>query len=519
MTESDSPIDPLPAPKAAPSADIDQRLHPLSWVFVLVTQLRSMALPLIALIVFGKGDRWIAWGLVGAVGVAVYALIYSLSFRYRIGKSELLVRSGILSRTERHVPFNRIQNIVQKRNLLHRLFGVTELRLESAGGSKPEAVMNVITLKAAQALEQTLRHQGKDGAESVTIDAPRVPWFALPFADLLRLGLVDNRGWVAVGAVFALFWQVGNDDWNPWRQFQGVATEWFGVWSHLLEGVGGRAFSILLLILVGLLAVKLLSLVMAIITFHDFRLSGDETRLSTESGLLTRHTASARRDKIQRLMLSESWLARRLGRRRLSCEVAAGGRTEGNSEQAAMRLRWLAPIATPEQVAQIVAQVMPGLDVDALQWQPLHPRAFGRMLRAGLFWWSLLLIPALWALGPLALLGALLVVAWSWLHARGWCRFAGYICDGEYIAFRAGWFLRQWTFARIDKAQSVSITHSPFDRRRHMQNLSVDTAGASSNGLALMIPYLGQEDARRIAEIVRRHLSIEPVSALPALNQ
>ena len=505
MTVSD------PATTNSAGDDVDHRLHPLSWLFVLLTQLRSMILPIIAFVVFGKGDSWIFAGLLGAFLFALYALIYSLSFRYRIGVSELLVRSGILFRTERHVPYERIQNIVQKRNLLHRMFDVTELRLESAGGSEPEAVMNVITVKAAAELERVLKHRGADADLHTGDDAVEsAPWLQLGTGDLLRLGLLNDRGWVAVGAVAAVYWQFGEDSWNPLRAIYRMAADGFGAWTHAFAGWTAKALSMLAIAAVLWLLIKLLSMAMAVISFYRFRLSGDAVRLSTEAGLLTRHVASARRDKIQRLIIGESWIARMLGRRWLSCEVAAGAQLEQDSEQQALRLRWLVPIGTAAEVEAVAARVVPGLDMSTIEWKPLHPRAWRRLFNARMFWWSLLLLPALYFVGPLFLLPAVLLIVLAWCQARGWARFAAYACDGEFIAFRAGWLSRRWTITRIDKGQTLALTHTPFDRRRGMQTLSVDTAGATLNSFSLAIPYLPIDEAQALADVLRLRISAEP---------
>ncbi len=512
---------PLAVPAAHAEAPTDRRLHPLSWLFVLLTQLRSMVFPLVAFVIFGRGDSWVFYGLIGAFVFALYALIYSLSFRYRIGERELLVRSGIFSRTERHVPYARIQNIVQKRNLLHRLFKVTELRLESAGGSKPEAVMNVITLTAAAELERVLKRRGGEAQVEAEQDINEVtPWHALEVGDLLRLGLINDRGWVAVGALVAILWQQpggynwksksGANDWNPTRELYSLVEQQFGTWSNALSGWVTKGFSLLALGLLIVVLIKLLSMVMAVLSFYRFRLSGDDTRLSTETGLLTRHVASARRDKIQRLIIGESWLARRLGRRWLSCEVAAGAQVEADAEHKALRLRWLAPVGTSAQIESIVARVMPGVDFANLQWKALHPRAWLRMFKTSVFWWSLLLLPASILVSVWVLLPGAAIVLWAWRHARGWSRFAGYACDGEFIAYRAGWWHRQWVIARIDKGQTVSISHSPFDRRRGMHTVSVDTAGAALNSFALSVPYLPIDEARALAEVLRARMSVEP---------
>ncbi len=483
----------------------DQRLHPWSWMFAMVAQLRAMLLPIVLLVVFGRGDRWVWLGLIGAGSVAMYSWIYSRNFRYRIGASELLVRAGIFSKVERHIPFARIQNIVQKRHLLHRIFGVTELRLESAGGAKPEAVMNVITVEAADALERVLRDQ-PTGAQTVADAVVARPWVELRMADLLRLGLLSNRGWALIGALLALSWQFEDNQRNPMRQLYQLFEQGFSSWSHAFLTWTTKLFSFVLLALLLLLLIKLVSMLMTVIQFYQFQLSGDQQRLATHSGLLTRHTASARRDKIQRLIVGESGLARIMSRRWLSCEVA-GSSHASDPDQKTMRLRWLLPIGTASEVETIAARVLPGLNFAALHWQPLHANAWRRVAKGSLVWWLFLLIPGTYFFGLWMIPLAATLAAAAYLHARGWAAFAAYAWDGEFIAFRAGWLHRRWTVARIDKGQSISLTHTPFDRRNDMQTLQIDTAGASSNGISLAIPYLPTATARSLADALGASLT------------
>jgi putative membrane protein len=203
---------------------------------------------------------------------------------------------------------------------------VTELRLESAGGSRPEAVMNVITLAEAARLEAVLRGQAAASAE----ERPAELLLALDAGEILRLGLVDQRGMVVVGAAIAFVMQV-----EPWREAmvaipQRIAEEARDAAGSPLAGLGlelwlGAAG----LLLAAWLALQVLSVGRAFVAFHRFRLLRRGERITTEAGLFTLQVASARRDKVQRLLAGESWLARRLGRRRLSCEVAAGAGTEG----------------------------------------------------------------------------------------------------------------------------------------------------------------------------------------------
>ena len=137
-----------------------RRLHPMSWLFVLLQQLKQFVIPLLVLLFLGRGDRNQLWSLVAVIALVVVALWRYLTFRYRITGDSVIIDSGVLQRSRRQVPFSRIHNVAIHQSLLHRLFDVAEVRLESAGGEKPEAEMRVLRLADAIALEALVRRRG-----------------------------------------------------------------------------------------------------------------------------------------------------------------------------------------------------------------------------------------------------------------------------------------------------------------------------------------------------------------------
>ena len=117
----DSSPPPLPA-----AALPERRLHPMSWLFVLLQQLKQFIVPLIALLIFGRGDRNELWPLIG-VGVLVLVSLWQyFTYRYGVSGDSLVVRSGLLERSLRVIPFARIHNVALQQSVLHRLFGVAE---------------------------------------------------------------------------------------------------------------------------------------------------------------------------------------------------------------------------------------------------------------------------------------------------------------------------------------------------------------------------------------------------------
>ncbi len=457
----------------------DRRLHPWSWLFVLLTQLRPMVFPLVLLLLFGRGDRWVFFGALGAVGLSLYAIVYSVGFRYRLQGEELIVREGIFNRTERHIPLARIHNVVQRRNPLHRLFGVTELRLESAGGVKPEAVMNVIARREADRLEHLLRegtgHSTALHASAGEADAaaPEV-LHSLGFGELVRLGVSSNRGVIALAALWGASFQF-DVDYRELPFVDAIATSlqksaWGFVGAHGVVSVLIVALGMLLLVW---LLLRLLSVAIAIIKFHGFRLERQGQRIVSESGLLTRTRAGATPRRIQRVTVRQSWLLARM--HRVSLEVTlAGANVQGERQS---RLRWLAPIATLPAARRILAEIRPEADWTRDDWRPLHPRAAWRIFK-----WPALVVFAVAGVAGLANPWAWwgwLLLPWLWLGARGRARFAAYSVDSVTFAARDGWLSHRWDSVRLRDIQAVQLRETPGDRRNGMARVAVASAGGS----------------------------------------
>ena len=288
------------------------RLHPWSWLFVLLAQLRSVALPLLALLLFGRGDGWQQWELLGALAggaLALASVVQYFSYRYGVIGSDLVIRAGILNRNTRTIPLARIRNVSLHRNVLHRLFGVAEVRLESAGGTTAEAHMRVLSLPAAAALERLVQvGHGQGAADADAAPAAADLLLALPTGELVRLGVISNRGIVVVGAALAALSQTLPGD--PERWIRPLGRGLFGQANMLQMGWLGTALAALALLLAALLVLRLLSVALAIVQFHGFTLRERDGTLGVESGLLTRVRAHAPVRKIQFWSVSESLLHR-----------------------------------------------------------------------------------------------------------------------------------------------------------------------------------------------------------------
>jgi len=501
----------MPAVQAA-----EQRLHPMSWLFELVASLRQFIVPLVALLFFGRGGNgyeW--WALVGVGVLAVGSVVRYFTYRYRVEERSLVVRSGLLQRHLREIPFARIQNVALHQTLLHRLFDVAEVRLESAGGHKPEAQMKVLKLQDAMALEALVRRRGgaaapagaaeaADAAAQGAAEAPVRTLLALPPAEVLRLGLVSNRGLLVLGGGLAAASQfdsriVGNllEYWGE-SMFGWAESHHFALSDYLLAAGS--------LVVAFMLLMRLLSVLLALLQFFGFRLVEQGRRLTVERGLLTRLRTSMPRRRIQAWTLEEGVAHRLLRRRSLHVDTATGN-DQGGEQRG---LRELAPIATAEACDALVRHFVPRADWPMSDWAPIHRLAWLRLASGGVLLAALagtLLGLRFGAWGWLALAWA----PWSIFVARRHALFAGFTRDHALVAWRAGWWSRHWRFAEIGKLQALQLSRSPLDRLYGMATLHLDTAGAGAFGPPLRLRYLPEAEARALyrelgAEVAKRKL-------------
>ncbi|WP_040277258.1 PH domain-containing protein, partial [Xanthomonas citri] len=358
----------------------EQRLHPLSWVFVLLQQIRQFLIPLAALILFGSRDGnrdvadQIATGVVIAVLVGISVLRY-FTYRYRIGSDSVAIRSGLLERSRRDIPFARIHNVVVHQSLLHRLAGVAEVRLESAGGHKPEAEMRVLRLDQALALEDLIRRRASDaGVPAPQVEEDSGSLLRLPMAEVIRLGLISNRGMVVVAAGFGVIYQmIPRRTVSNFVEHNGELA--YRYVSQIHPGVAVMATLVTLATLALLMAMRALSVALAVTQYHGFHLSESERRLTVERGLLTRIRSSVALRRIQSWTLYEGLLHRLFGRRQLRVDTAVAG--TGDTHGGA--LKELAPIADPQQCDALLQRLLPGIAWPPTQWQTIATHCWWRL--------------------------------------------------------------------------------------------------------------------------------------------
>lgn len=485
-----------------------RRLHGWSWLFGLTVGIKQMVLPLIALIFFGARDNdpgplgpYLVPTILAAL--LIRALWQQWTYRYGFGPHGLVIREGLIFRNVRQIEFARIENIDTERGVLHRLLGVAEVRVQTSTGGKPEALISVLDLQAVQEIRGTVFADNKPGEPAIPA-AAETTLLHLPTSELVRYGLIDNRGMIVVAAGVGLLHESGLLDFDK---------EWFESVLLSSSAAGLVALGLMMQIalgaaalIAGLLAVRILSVVLALVTFHDFRLTRHNGDLRARYGLFTRIALTLRTRRIQAVHQTETLLHRWFDRVTLNVDLAGDSGGGDQSDANKSRARWLAPVCTASVAPALIAAALPSIDLsDEPDWQPLAAQARGRIFRRSAVLAALLLTgPAVWYLHEGAIVVVLSCIPLAWMHAHLYTKHTRWALAKDAVMFRSGWLTRRLTIVPRDRVQTLSIDASPFDRRSRMANIYVDTAGGGAMRAGIRIRYLAEDVAEKLASALYR---------------
>ena len=543
-------------------------LHPSSLIFDLLAHVRSYLVPLgFGLFGAAKGDV----GLLIISGILfVPAVLRSMfryfTLRYRIEDAHLIVDQGLVFRKTRSIPVHRIQNIDLTQNVLHRIFKVAEVKIETASGTEAEAVLRVLSMeefgvlrkaifagKASEAAEQSSKplvetelvgattsladvpsamggsylagdsfndsHVNSDQqpAQQDTVDHSSLEeiW-KIPLFDLVKAGLASNRGLVMLGIGLITFDQFTDDGYKSIFAF---------LTDHLPEDTSSQRFylQVIAASVIGFVLLRLVGIVWYLLRFYDYRLvrRGDDLRVSC--GLLTRVSATIPRQRIQFISVQQNLIMRWFRVATIRIETAGGATDKGKPSQSIGKT-WFMPVIPVSEVRQIVNLLRPDID-----WLPqdfnfhgLAPRASTRMVRlafvkAFLFAAAVALIycqfsrtlemqALIWGgVAGLVALPALILFAKKKAASRKYARIE------NAVVYRTGVFGRKTSVTFFDKLQNVACFQTPFDRRWKMATLAIDTAAAGPAGHQIVTKYLDAEFAKSELKTLR-WLAVEAAS-------
>lgn len=537
-------------------------------------------LPLLMLVIGA-----IVLGLVLIIGlVALFQWLSYKHLYYIIGPEEFNLYSGIFNKKRVHVPYQRIQSVDQRASLLQRVFGVCTVSIDTAGGSNNKAVQVPYVQKSqaeqlrtelfarkqyATAVQEGMAPQeaavavaaasgvvlpqaGAAGQAAVAgaagqaphnvLDAPAEIWtdvrgvfggsavdtgkvtyeYGLTNKELLFTGLSNNTAFVLV--ILGILGGAAQFASQMAPVLTGMVDPLVGQFM-LLSGqlFGGNLVAAgVALVLVIAAVMWLLSIVGSAISFGGFRACRRDNRIEVERGLLQHQFQGVSVDRVQSVIVKQSFIRRLLG----YCELSLGkidAAAESSDEQQKSLSQGLVvhPFVKMSRVPEILAGLVPEFAGVPVESTPVAPVALRRaLIRRGIIQGTGLWLAVIIAIGQLcsnafivpdgdgvialfyintgAFIGYALCLVLFVLDLVGavlWFRGSGFAYNEHFMQVSNGGFARETVSFPRKKIQFGYTKTNPFQRRARTATVSARTA-AGIGGTTIRLIDVCEEDAR-----------------------
>ncbi|MEO4054916.1 PH domain-containing protein [Solibacillus sp. CAU 1738] len=403
------------------------KLHPISMVINFVKALKDLLLPIIVLFIANgfninfdiHSEKFFAEMI--PLFILLFFVVYSLlngilkwwTFRYWFEDNELRVEYGLFVKKKRYIPYDRIQSLNYNEGIFHRVFGLVQVMVETAGNKtgKAEAELTAITREAANQIESEMKKVKHKKVVAHEDDIAIVPAVRvihkISNKDLVVLATTSNSIGVVLAGVIAIV--------SHFAEY--IPYEWiFEEVAHLLK------FGMLLvaaLVLIALLLAWVVSVVITFFNYYSFLVTEENNRLIITRGLLEKKRITIPLNRIQAIKIVENPFRQMFGLATVVVE-SAGGSFGGEKDRRIV----LFPLISKKEMFVPLQRLFPHLDltlVDAIR-PPKKARPF--FYRLDFIW----MVPAIFALSyfffPYGLLSLLIIVpvlvlgVWQFKTAR-----------------------------------------------------------------------------------------------------
>ena len=442
-------------PVLPPNVHEWQRLSPRMLLVHPVHEVLNQLPLLIGAIVLGSATQNPVWSLVGVGFIVMLGLARWFTTSYRIDEQDIVLRTGLLQRSELSVPRNRIRSVQTEARLLHRLMGLTVLRVSTGQEAKGDNAFELDAVRSDQVagLRAALLGEQRE-------DAPAGEQLASWEPAWLRYSPLSWSGLLTIGAAIGIAYQAGLGE---------VLRDWVLVFGGPWLVVGAVSAGVVL------------AVGRSLLTYGNLVLTRRADTLNLVHGLLKirEHTYDLRR--LRGGTLREPLLVRALGGARLDA-VMTGVAGVGESSL-------LLP-ACPAGTAQRVLTELVG-DAGVVH----GPLVTHGPVAARRRWVRALAVPVVAA----AVLPFLAVPVWVWglwaalIMGCGWLaidrvRALGHRVDGQWLVTRAGSVERRRDCVQTAGIIGWTVRQTWFQRRAGVATLVAATAAGTKRYVLIDVP-------------------------------
>lgn len=438
------------------------------------------------------GYSAIAFGAFNLIG----SVLTYFRFYFHLENDAIVINKGLLRRTHTNIPFERIQTINFKQNILHQIFNVVSVEIDTAGAKKSEMSIDALTKADAEALRKQIMAEKKqiitegtnegintDGVSVMDEDETEEKILHLNPMDLLKVGVSQNH-LRSMGIIFAFVFTTVNQYSENWTDLVADQVENY---EGYLPGNGFVIFGITAIIV--LLISFTFSLISTVLKYFELSFYINRSGFKIVRGLLNREEVSINKNKIQIISWSENPIRRLFRLFTLQIEQAS------SAEASQLKSKIKIPGCYKDQVNRVITTAFPA---EYYRDEPQH--AVSNLLKYRLFFF-LGLLPVLgvgtvlWFSMGIDSLYVLLWLPVIWWLTSLYHRKRSFELNQEMLRNNAGVLGTSHDLMLVHKVQAIKVKQSWYQRRKQLATVQVFTAAGQ-----LTLPFISIAQAHELED-------------------
>lgn len=348
-----------------------KRYNPLLMLFQLLNLIKNSIFFVVFLFVIKAGSEsaFIKYGkvifILAFVITFISIIIKWFTTKYAFDNKSFYLYKGVFSKSERSIPFSKIQNINRHTALFHRIFRVTSISFETGIKGEDAAVkfdvlsrieadrmeaqlsntvhVEISAIKESDANKEMLSCEEDDSK----VSSNRVMHFKPTTKDTLKASFTSFSFLLLIPLIASLYFKI-NDIFHVEEEAKGV-----------ISGILSSWWIVFVIILVLVIASAAFGVVSTFLKYGKYEISSDFDRIYITKGVINESSFSISKEKVQALEIKQTILKRLFGLAEVKLTSAGSlGSGEDNHE-----INSLYPYLPIKRAYEIISEILPTYEV------------------------------------------------------------------------------------------------------------------------------------------------------------
>ncbi|MDW7615524.1 PH domain-containing protein [Peribacillus simplex] len=361
---------------------IAKRYNPLLMLFNFCKLVRNSIFFVIYFFVIkaGSDSTFITYGRIVffiAFGLTLISIILKwFTHKYELDDRSFHLYKGIFSKSERTIPFSKIQNVNRHTTLFHRIFKVTSVNFETGIAGEDAAVrFEVISKKEADRMESHMTNivhddwvtlHAKDDIDIASFDvevkkgiSKRTNHYKPTKKDILKASFTSLSFLVLIPFIISICFKI-----NEIFHLENEAVAFF-------EKLMGSWWMVTIIIIVLIIASTTFGIVRTFLKYGNYQISSDHDRIYITKGLIDETAFSISKEKVQAIEIKQSIMKRLLG----LAEVKLTSAGSLSSDENTLEINSLYPYLPVKRAYEMVSEILPFYEITQ-NMTPLPVKSF-----------------------------------------------------------------------------------------------------------------------------------------------